>query len=153
MIQEQLAQITIQLDRERTIRFNFKALHLLEKILGSKAFTLIDDLATKVKGEKEDAGRSLMGVIGFTEARALLYAGLIHEDKTLTVERAEELMEEAPGESPSEKFGYIVAILYNAYVLFWMGSKKKVGELPAGPLQNGNGIGMRSASSPSVPSS
>ncbi len=67
--------MTIKLDRERELRYGFKALLAIEKRLGKK-LTQLDE-----------------NNCGMEELAVYFWAGLIHEDKTLTLERAIDLLD------------------------------------------------------------
>lgn len=66
--------VLIELDRPRNLRLDTNALVKLEEILGRPISALDDN-------------------VGMTEMRAILYAGLIHEDKSLTLETVGDLMD------------------------------------------------------------
>jgi len=66
-----MSENTIKLDRERTLRIDANALADAEEKLGAPIL--------------EKIGR---GRLGIREIRALLWAGLCHEDAELTLERA-----------------------------------------------------------------
>ena len=68
--------VTIQLDKARTLRYGINALAKIEDIIG----------------------RPIMGLdlekFGIKELLAIVYAGLYHEDKTLTVEKVGDLIDD-----------------------------------------------------------
>lgn len=68
--------VTIQLDKARTLRYGINALAKIEDIIG----------------------RPIMGLdlekLGIKELLAIVYAGLYHEDKTLTVEKVGDLIDD-----------------------------------------------------------
>ena len=66
----------INLDRERSLKFDYNALALAEKETGKN---LLTDLAS-------------LKTLRVTDLRALLWAGLLHEDSALTVEAAGSLL-------------------------------------------------------------
>lgn len=68
--------VLVTLDRERHLRYTFNSVCRLQETLG----TSID----RVLGRES---------LGFVEMRAFLWAGLIHEDRDLTVEGAGELVQ------------------------------------------------------------
>ena len=65
----------VELDRKREIRFGFKAMRAVEAKFGKKAIENIGDMAT-------------------TEMPALLLIGLQWEDKTLTLAKLEEMIDD-----------------------------------------------------------
>ena len=88
--------ITIQLDRPRTLRFGLNALAKIEDITGKPILSL--DLNN----------------VGVKDLLAIVYGGLYHEDKTLTIEKVGDLNDEYSdltevaeklGEALSEAFG------------------------------------------------
>lgn len=81
--------VTINLDKERHLRFNLNALILVEELTGSKLSELAD----------QKDGLSLKFL------RALLYAGLKWEDKDLTEEEVGELVDLNNMEEINEKIG------------------------------------------------
>ena len=62
--------IPIQLDKQRHLRFDFNALCALEDELGLSIAKL---------------GNIVAGSVGLKDLRAIVWAGLIHEDESLTV--------------------------------------------------------------------
>ena len=88
--------ITIQLDRPRTLRYGINALAKIEDITGKPILAL--DLNN----------------VGIKDLLAIVYGGLYHEDKTLTIEKVGELIDEYSdlteiaeklGEALTEAFG------------------------------------------------
>lgn len=88
--------ITIQLDRPRTLRYGMNALAKIEDITGKPILAL--DLNN----------------VGIKDLLAIVYGGLYHEDKTLTIEKVGELIDdysdlteiaEKIGEALTEAFG------------------------------------------------
>ena len=88
--------VTIQLDKPRTLRYGINALAKIEDIIG----------------------RPIMGLdlekLGIKELLAIVYAGLYHEDKNLTVSKVGDLIDdysdlneiaEKLGEALTEAFG------------------------------------------------
>ena len=70
------AGVTIELDRPRTIRYGINALSKVEDLIG-KPITSLD-----------------LGNVGIKDLLAIIYAGLYHEDKTLTVEKVGDIIDE-----------------------------------------------------------
>ena len=88
--------VSIELDKVRNIRFGYKALMLIEELIGVKI--------TKLDFDN----------IGIKDISILLYAGLSHEDKELTLDKIVDLIDEHSdittvsekiGEAMSEAFG------------------------------------------------
>ena len=68
--------VTLELDRARNLRYGLNALIKIEELTG-KSITQLD-----------------LRSISMKDLRTILYAGLYHEDKELTPERAGELIDE-----------------------------------------------------------
>ena len=68
--------ITIELDRPRTLRYGINALAKVEDLTGKSVMAL--DLSN----------------VGIKDLLVIIYAGLYHEDKTLTVEAVGDLIDE-----------------------------------------------------------
>ena len=68
--------VTIELDKARNLRYGINALVTVEELTG-KPLTRLDLESVSIK-----------------DLRAILYAGLCHEDKTLTPEKVGELIDE-----------------------------------------------------------
>ena len=92
--------VTINLDRPRTLRYGMNALATIEDITGKSILTL--DLNN----------------VGVKDLLAIVYGGLYHEDKTLTIEKVGELIDdfsdlteiaEKLGEALTEAFGKVQA--------------------------------------------
>lgn len=80
--------VIYQLDKARNLRFNMKALALIEKKLNTKV--------SKLNEEN----------IGINEIAVILWAGLQHEDPQLTVDKVMDLVDEYSSiEEASEKIG------------------------------------------------
>lgn len=117
--------VGITLDRERTFHYDLNALADLEAELGRSAIEVF------TPGAK----------IGFRELRALLWAGLRHEDPELSVTAAGKLIGEAVGKSFLEKFNHVVSLAMRALTLAFGGEeeKKKAGTLEEEVLGLGTG--------------
>jgi len=83
--------ILITLDKPRNIRLNTNALVKVEEVLGRPI---------------SDFGASF----GIKEIRAMLWAGLLHEDKSLSLDTAGDLIDEAGFEYVAEKVGEAINI-------------------------------------------
>lgn len=81
--------VTVNLDRERHLKFNLNALILAEEITGKKLAELEKD----------------KGAFDLAFLRAMLYAGLKHEDKELTLEEVGDLIDMDNMEDVTEKLG------------------------------------------------
>jgi len=83
--------ILIELDRPRNIRLNTNALVKAEEVLGRP----LSEFGTS---------------FGLKEIRAMLWAGLLHEDQSLTLDAVGELMDEAGYEYVTEKVGEAITM-------------------------------------------
>lgn len=81
--------VKINLDKERTIKFNLNALITAEKITGKKLSEL---------GDSKDS-------FDLEFLRGMLFAGLSHEDKDLTVEAVGEMIDMDNLEDVTNKLG------------------------------------------------
>src|SRR5262245_42092058 len=73
------------------------------------------------------------GALGFETVRALIYAGLVHEDHSLRRMQREEglyqtgqLLSEAPGETVTEQMSYLSRIIQEAMTAAFGGQEKNV---------------------------
>jgi len=83
--------VLITLDKQRNIRLNTNALVKVEEVLGRA----ISEFGTS---------------FGIREIRAMLWAGLLHEDKSLTLDNIGDLIDEAGFEYVAEKVGEAINI-------------------------------------------
>lgn len=81
--------VAVMLDKERHLKFNLNALIMAEKITGKKLSEMGEDKAE----------------FGLEFLRAMLYAGLIHEDKELTLEEVGDMIDMDNMEEVTEKLG------------------------------------------------
>lgn len=90
------AGVTIQLDKPRTLRYGINALAKVEDLTG-KPITALD-----------------LNNVGIKDLLVIIYAGLYHDDKTLTLEKVGDLIDEYSdinaiaakvGEAFTEAFG------------------------------------------------
>lgn len=82
------AEAQLQLDKPRNLRLDFNTMCTAEGVLGR----------TVVRSD-----------IGLSEIRAIVWAGLRHEDRTLTLERVGELLGEADINAVAETVGACLA--------------------------------------------
>lgn len=87
--------ILIELDKPRTLRYGINALVTVEELLG-KPLTIRDFNSISVK-----------------DLRAILYAGLYHEDSSLTPEKAADLIDEYSDiETVAQKIGEAMSLAF-----------------------------------------
>tara|TARA_R110002020_G_scaffold455087_1_gene671103 strand:- start:205 stop:579 length:375 start_codon:yes stop_codon:yes gene_type:complete len=91
-------EVPIRLDRVRTLKFTFNAFAEFETMTGQSIQGVFSDSES----------------IGFNMMRNLLWAGLTHEDATLTVKKAGELMELADGDNLTKKIESITGCVVKA---------------------------------------
>ena len=94
----QFDEITIDLDKARTIKFDINSLAELEDKL--------DKPCSQIFGNLEN--------VGMRELRLFLWAGLIHEDETLTPKQAAALISHAMGANLTEKVATVMAKVLEA---------------------------------------
>lgn len=90
-------KVSLRLDRERTLLLNLNALCKAEEVTGMNL---------------------IVGEVIFTSLRvmrALLWAGLLHEDPTLTIEEAGDLIEDAEGEDGVHGVEYVLLKVVEAF--------------------------------------
>ena len=99
--------ISIELDKKRNLRFDTNAICMLEEELDISFFKIIElfgvsfddvDVAAEIvkKGTKALSPKVAINMasrIKLKNLRMLLWVGLLHEDKDLTLERVGELMD------------------------------------------------------------
>lgn len=89
--------ITIELDKPRTLRYGMNALAKIEDIT-KKSIVNID-----------------LNNIGIRDLLAIIYAGLYHEDKTLTIEEVGNLIDEYSNMNDiAEKVGEAFTLAFGA---------------------------------------
>ncbi|UWG96781.1 tail assembly chaperone [Dehalobacter sp. DCM] len=96
--------VAIKLDKERTLKFRRKELKRLENIFGKKI--------SQINFEDID-------IDGITK---MIHAGLLHEDESLTLEKAEELID-----SSDMSFGELTKAVMDAFSIS-MGGPRISGE-------------------------
>jgi hypothetical protein len=124
-VSKQASFVPITLDRERHLRLNMNAMAEFEERVGESVVTIF------AEGESK---------IGIKVIRALLWVGLKHEDRSLTIEKAGDLFDYLPGDDfPTKAQAFMVAAIE---ALSWMlggveETKKKL--MAAMPSSSGNG--------------
>lgn len=98
--------VTIELDKARNLRYGINALVKVEELIG-KPLTQLD-----------------LEHISIKDLRAILYAGLFHEDKDLTPEKTGELIDEY------SSIGSVAEKLGEAFTLAFGGNVKNVRSQP-----------------------
>jgi len=87
--------VLIELDKPRILRYGINALAIVEELLG-KPLTALDFNNVSVK-----------------DMRAILYAGLYHEDSSLTPEKAADLIDEYSDiETAAQKIGEAMTLAF-----------------------------------------
>jgi hypothetical protein len=96
-------EVSITLDKPRTLKFDFNAGCEYEEVMGTTLNSFMYRLEQLSKRNPEASGT----IVGNKEVRAMLYAALRHEDKTLTLEEAGNLFAYAPGELQAQKLVWV----------------------------------------------
>ena len=91
-------EVPIRLDRVRTLKYTFNAFAEFEELTGSSIQTVFQETAN----------------IGFGSLRNLLWAGLTHEDSSLTVNNVGDLIEFAEGNNLTQKIESITGCVVKA---------------------------------------
>jgi len=112
--------VLVTLDKERHLRYNFNALADLEQVLGFSLASLPQQLDR----------------LGLNTVRCFLWAGLKHEDATLTPARVGDLIQTYVVEQGSDVVA-LAAKMKEALELAGYG-KPKAGESTAAPLATGS---------------
>lgn len=82
----------ITLDKERHLRYDLNAMILYEELTGKDIIDLFNSVFKKIKATEE--GKPVKGkLFSLADTRALLYAGLKHEDPSLTLEKAGKMID------------------------------------------------------------
>ena len=84
--------IYVKLDRERELRYGFKAIKLLEQEYDNKPFLQLLEILSE---------NLMKGEMSIDQLSFLVYIGLVREDKEMTRERAIELLEESDYDLPT----------------------------------------------------
>ena len=91
-------EVPIRLDRVRTLKYTFNAFAEFEELTGSSIQTVFQQTEN----------------IGFGSLRNLLWAGLTHEDSSLTVNKVGDLIEFAEGNNLTQKIEAITGCVVKA---------------------------------------
>jgi len=91
-------EVPIRLDRVRTLKYTFNAFAEFEELTGSSIQTVFQETEN----------------IGFGSLRNLLWAGLTHEDSSLTVNKVGDLIEFAEGNNLTQKIESITGCVVKA---------------------------------------
>ena len=123
-------EIPIQLDKERKLRFTANAMVELEDSLGYNPKKILlrfqkqAELAKKLEGTDDtDSKVELAGQIierdlelSNREIRSMLWAGLLDNEPNLSIRKAGELIDMAPGDTEVEKESYVAARVVTAFL-------------------------------------
>lgn len=112
--------VTINLDRPRRLRYTMNALVNMEEALGKPIGQIISEFNA--------------GVFGFKDIRAIIWAGLLHENPDLTQEQVGNIIDEA------EALDYIIRQAGEA-LRSAFGSRKTGRKNETGPTATKNGTG------------
>ena len=95
-----IKSVPIELDKRRNLRFDYNALCELEGHLGVSIPNLGNILAS--------------GSVGLKEIRAILWAGLLHEDESLTVKKVGEILDDVKWTKNIDKITQAVLSAFEA---------------------------------------
>jgi len=115
MANRMAGEVSIRLDRTRVLKFDFNALAEFRQKTGSSVELLFVRLS-KAKPQGEMAAvEYALELLSELELRALLWAALLHQEPQITLEEAGRLMDQADGESQTEKANYIFLRIFEAW--------------------------------------
>ena len=141
-------EVTIRLDRTRTLKLDFNAFADFQteaKTSLQSVFLRLSQISTLATSSAERTAK-LLDILGESTLRIMLWAALRHDDEELTIRQAGELIEHADGDTSPERFNYVLTKISEAYAAQLGGEKKEDGGEPS-PGANrlatspGNGIG------------
>jgi ribosomal protein S9 len=158
---EEKKYVPIDLDRPRRLRLTWNALCSFSREMG-KPFDFYFSKASAaarvdpVSGEIQVNRIECMSAIPPDVLRTMLWAALLHEDKTLTQERVGDLIEEVPGDGAFGQYDYVLKKVREAWEATLPEGLKKIATEAAAIKGAGNGTspaGMTSENSSSLPPS
>ena len=115
MANRMAGEVSIRLDRTRTLKFDFNALAEFRQKTGSSVELLFVRLANSKPASEMAAVEHALTLLSELELRALLWAALLHQEPQITIEEAGRLMDQADGESQTEKANYIFLKIFEAW--------------------------------------
>jgi hypothetical protein len=101
-------EVEITLDKRRILKLTWRGAALFSQETGISV-----DKFVRVAAEEANGGNTPR----FDHLALLLWSMLIHEDKLLTIEKAEGLFEYAPGSTMSDKTVHVMTKLFEVYSL------------------------------------
>ena len=108
---ELAGESTIILDRARVLKFNNRAMRRFQEASGE---SIIEVWMV-----------GLHGGFGHKQVTYLLWAGLLHAERSLTVEDVDELIDNAKGDGLAEKLNAVMKPVTEAFNLAYFGKKKR----------------------------
>lgn len=139
-------EVQIRLDRVRVLKFDSNACADFEEAEGTSLFEYAFRIATKSRELSQDEKARLLS---FKELRALVWAGLRHEDESLTLRGAGALMDQADGDSTGEKLLTIWVAVSEALGSLWGEEAKKKARAELEEANLNSGPSPSSSDSPS----
>lgn len=109
-------EVPIVLDKRRIVKYDFNAMSEFENETGKNLRTFFFGFAALHGKSTYDAAKHLARELSDKDLRALLYAGLVHEDDELTIKTTGRLMDQAEGENLFEKFTNIFLACLEAWM-------------------------------------
>jgi hypothetical protein len=98
----------INLDKSRVLKYDLNAFVLFEETVGRPLDQAFDEGTPKL-----------------ADLRALIWCGLVHEDRSLSLEEAGGLIEYGFGDAYSDKLKWILEECANAFKMCWPDDKSK----------------------------
>ena len=111
MANKKSGEILVELDKTRVLKFGLNAFAAFEDEMWVTIPAYLMEFSEKTKGDPGAA----MRFFGFKQIRAMLWAGLLHQDQTLTPAGAGDLADKAPGETWQDKAAYLIERVFTAF--------------------------------------
>lgn len=118
--------VVINLDRPRRLRYSMNALVNVEEVLGKPVGQIVSEFNE--------------GLFGFKDIRAILWAGLLHEDPGLTPEQVGDMIDEA------ESFAYVAQRVGEALQSAFSSVEAEEKNITGPTVVKENGTGMKPSS-------
>ena len=135
-------EVEIVLDRRRLLKFNWSAFARFQTETGISVQLLFLKLSNIERLSQRKQAELFLRVIGERYLRDLLWAALLHEEPTITVNEVAHLMDQAEGDGMEAQFQYILDRIIKAWTATrGEAAKKKIAEILGHELRK-NGTGM-----------
>lgn len=139
-------EISIRLDRVRTMVFDWGAAATFQSITGKTVEEVLINVSEALRvATDQDRTVRLFQVLGPNQMAAILYSCLKHDDPTLKLDEMNEIMNHAEGDGMEGQYNYLLEKVIQAWhASRGKATKKKVAEQLGGK----NGTGTNSEESP-----